>query len=556
MANTVAVGSFDPKGQPTLLSYNVPQPSSYTGKNYIELEFTGGKPPEDYFNADLCKQVTVSAIDDARKMDHSALANKIKADLDLGLGASPLIHAKTDRGGTFRLVPVASAIKSSTTVQSIAYCVVKGEVGSVTTGESPEKIATRLQDGFKMNVYTSMYGTPKINYIPAIPKIRPRIILVETHRLSSFLGNYGVGRVLSTTSLLPGEKTRITVRSYTKESTKRAEASSILDSFTQESADDFENSMQSEQSQKDASSENFEYHAEASAEAGWGWGSVKVSAGVKGGTNSSREEFSKNASSATAKHAQKASAKRDIQINTSSETTTETGEEQEIIREIQNINVSRTLTFVFRQMNQEFITIHHLIDLRLAFFNGDSTKTREYTLPELEDLLNDVVVQGKRDDVRKAIETEIANILDYQGKTATPYDFEGQIVNGRLFVEQKSVLDQMGKQVGSYWSFARDLFSVYQDPTGNKISGIQGIILGVTKNTMRTDGVIVDTILGGGDGLDSYSHALQDESVRQTKVDNDVKQLGIDVVNQADPAKKADVYATVLKPTLPPHPKP
>jgi hypothetical protein len=61
MANTVAVGSFDPKGQPTLLSYNVPQPSSYIGKNYIELDFTSGKP-EDYFNADLCKQVTPTAV--------------------------------------------------------------------------------------------------------------------------------------------------------------------------------------------------------------------------------------------------------------------------------------------------------------------------------------------------------------------------------------------------------------------------------------------------------------------------------------------------------------
>jgi hypothetical protein len=280
-----------------------------------------------------------------------------------------------------------------------------------------------------------------------------------------------------------------------------------------------------------------------------------LSGGVKGGTNSSREEFAKNASSATTKHAQKASAKRDIQINTSSETTTETGEEQEIVREIQNINVSRTLTFVFRQMNQEFITIQHLIDLRLAFFNGDSTKTREYTLPELEDLLNDVVIPGKRDEVRKAIETEIANILDYQGKAATPCDFGGQIVNGRSFVEQKLMLDQAGKEVGKYWSFARDLFSVYQDATGNKIGGIQGIILGATKNTMRTDGVIVDTILGGGDGLDSYSHALQNETVRKTKIDNDVKQLGIDVVNQADPAKRGDTYAAVFNPALPPHPK-
>jgi hypothetical protein len=275
MADTVAVGSFDPQGQPTLLSYNVPQPSSYTGKNYIELDFTSGKPG-DYFNANLCKQVTPPAVSAAMKMDQSALTDKIKADLDLGIGASSLIHAKTGPGSALKIVWAAPATESSTTAPSTAFSIAKGATSGATAVESPDKIATMLKSGLKMNVYKSMFGTPKVNYIPAVPKIRPRIILVETHRLSSFLGNYGVGRVLSTTSLLPGEKTRITVRSYTKESTKSAEASSILDSFTQESADDFENSMQSEQSKKDSSSENFEYHAEAEAEGGWGWGSAKV----------------------------------------------------------------------------------------------------------------------------------------------------------------------------------------------------------------------------------------------------------------------------------------
>jgi len=553
MTNTVA--SFDSNKKPTLLSYDVPQPSSYAGRNYIELDFTSGKA-EDYFNADLCKQVTPPDVGAAMKMDQSTLVAKITADLDLGLGVSPLIHSKTGPGGTFKLVRAVPIAGASTTGQPPVFNVASGASSGAPVEVSPDKIAVMLKGGLKMNVYKSMFGTAKVNCIPAVPKIRPRIIMVETHRLSSYLGSYGVGRVLSTTSLLPGEKTRITVRTYTKESTKRAQAASILDSFTQESADDFESCLQSEQSQKDASSESFEYHAEAEAEAKWGWGKANVSGGMKGSTNSSREEFSKNACSATTKHAQKASAKRDIQINTSYETTTETGAEQETVREIQNINVSRTLTFVFRQMNQEFITIHHLVDVRLAFFNGDSTKTREYTLPELQDLLNDVIVPAKRNEVRKVIEAELPSIQDYQGKAPTPYDYDGKKVNARSFVEQKPVVNQAGAQARSYWSFARDLYSVYQDSTGNTISGIQGVILGVTKNVMRTDGIIVDTILGGGDGLDTYSQALQNENVRARKVDNDVRQLGIDVVNAADAAKKVEAYATTLRPAPAPSPKP
>jgi hypothetical protein len=68
----------------------------------------------------------------------------------------------------------------------------------------------------------------------------------------------------------------------------------------------------------------------------------------------------------TAKHAAQASAKRDVQVNNDYTSKVETGEETSIEREIQNINVGRTLNFAFRQMNQEFVSILHLVDVRLA----------------------------------------------------------------------------------------------------------------------------------------------------------------------------------------------
>jgi hypothetical protein len=75
----------------------------------------------------------------------------------------------------------------------------------------------------------------------------------------------------------------------------------------------------------------------------------------------------KNVSSALQKHAATASAKRDVQVNTSYEEKEETGEETSIEREIANVNLSRTLNFVFRQMNQEFISILHLVNVRVGF---------------------------------------------------------------------------------------------------------------------------------------------------------------------------------------------
>ena len=231
--------------------------------------------------------------------------------------------------------------------------------------------------------------------------------------MSSYLGAYGAGRVLKTFTLLPGEKTKISVKTYTRRTTDQKAASSILDSYTEESADEFENSLSSEQSDKRSETENFEYHAEAEASASWGWGSAKVSGGVKGGTSSAREEFAKNVSNATQKHCAKASSKRDVQVNTSYEVKEETGEETAIERAIENVNLSRVLNFVFRQMNQQFITILALVDVRVAFFNGHQLAAREVALPQLDSLLEEYIVPARRAEVRAAILEQIQDIRDY-----------------------------------------------------------------------------------------------------------------------------------------------
>jgi len=229
-------------------------------------------------------------------------------------------------------------------------------------------VANNLVDVKQLNVYTSLSGRYKYNFITPPRAAAPQILLVEKYRLSSFLDRYGAGRTIKTYSLLPGERTSISMRSYRNEKQSAVEASSILDSYTEESAESFEDAVMQEDSATDQQEKSFEYHAEAEANASWGWGSASVSGGVSGGTNATREEFAKNVSNATQKHASSASAKRDVQINTNSEVSAESGEETSITREIQNINVSRTLNFTFRQMNQEFVTLLHLVDVRVAFF--------------------------------------------------------------------------------------------------------------------------------------------------------------------------------------------
>jgi hypothetical protein len=344
---------------------------------------------------------------------------------------------------------------------------------------------------------------------------------VESNPLSSSLGNYGAGRTLKTFSLLPGEKTKISIKSYTRTETDAKNASNILDSFSEESAVDFETSMAQEQSNKKNYDETWNYNVGVEAKASWGWGSASAHAEMSGGTNAAREEFAKNISNAVQKHVSKASAKREVQVNTSYEVKTQTGEETSIEREISNINVGATLNFVFRQMNQEFISLLHLVDVRVGYFkidtvegSGDDPQYREVTLPELDTLIRDVIVPEKRAEVRNVLLHQLTNVFDYKDRH-------------HVLVEEEPFRDRDGNVVplSNYLRMRKDYTSTYFDEASGTQITVPGVIMAATKNVLRTEGVIVEALLGHGDGLDQYSHGLQEAAVRARELENTAQEL-------------------------------
>jgi hypothetical protein len=374
-----------------------------------------------------------------------------------------------------------------------------------------------------------------------------RLLLIECYRLSSYLGDYGAGRVLKTFSLLPGEATRLNIRSYLRRSEDANSASSVLDSFTQNSADDFENTVTAEQSSKQGHDESFKYHVDAKAGASWGWGSAEISAGISGSTNSCREEFSKNLSNALQKHSASSSAKREVQVNTSYEVKTEQGDETSVERAIQNINVSRTLNFVFRQMNQEFISLLHLTDGRVAFFkeefvNGQSqTSYTEVSLPQLDSLLARVIVPEHRSEVKDALISQLTLVWDFEG-TQMP------------FIEETPLSDATGQPIpGSQFLRVKKITSKY--PTfatvGNQIE-VPGVIMAANVNVMRTEGIIVDALLGVGQGLDDYSQGLQGAAILEKQAANVEAQtetaklqLALDLIKNRD-TEAAKLFAQLF----------
>jgi len=412
--------------------------------------------------------------------------------------------------------------------------------GSITLPDPGQHLVTAIAiDKAGISGTTSVMVS--VTLAPDIVNRLNRIILVESFRLSSFLGSYGAGRTLKTFSLLPGEKTRISMKSYTRTESDAKDASNILDSFTDESSTDFETSMAAEQSNKKNYDETWNYKVSAEASASWGWGSASVSGSMSGGTNSAREEFAKNITNAVQKHVSKASAKREVQVNTSYEVKTESGEETSIEREIANINVGATLNFVFRQMNQEFISLLHLVDVRVGYFkvdtiNGVESYTyREVTVPELDTLIRDVVVAEHRAEVRSAVLAQLSSVYDYQ-------DRKHAMVEEATFEGDSS----------SYLRVRKGMTSAYVDEaTGTQIS-VPGVIMAASRNVLRTEGVIVEALLGHGDGLDTYSHGLQHEAVRAKQLDNVTAELehaqarlALKIVKEND-TETAELFRTVV----------
>jgi hypothetical protein len=511
----------NPQGVP-VLSYNVPEPTSYTGQNFLELDFIPkGKKANDYFKPDCFKSKAdkvYKELSDLRTQDSTVINERILSTFKNNFANSGFANARMTTG-------VLKITKDHTGAAIVAS---NKKISTSLSGIKIDEVSQQLKAGSKLNIYRNMFGELTSNYIPIKPTvIRPRIVLVETYKLSTFLGSYGAGRTIKTFSLLPGEKTKLSIKTYHKTESTRNEASSILDSFTKESSEDFEESVSSENSAKQNQEESFEYHAEAEASASWGWGDAKVSSGVKGGSNASREEFSKNVQNATSKHANKASAKRDVQINTNSEVKEQAGEETEIVREIENINVSRTLNFVFRQMNQEFITLLHLTDLRLAFFNGEGQAKVEFTLPELDQLIEEYIVDdsAKRKEVKDSILNQLLFIKDYKDNQPNGVDEFGVATN-KPFIQKKELTDINNNKVAEYYQFSKDQYSKYTDQNRREII-VEGIIISSKRNVMRTDGVIVDSILGQGDALDKYSQCLQEETIREKQLSNALKEKEI-----------------------------
>jgi hypothetical protein len=513
------LASLESTGKASVLLYDLPNPTSYSGRQLIDLRIPGS------MFAEAAKQFGKAT----PVADQNFTEDKIRDIMKAGFADSTLFPSLQN-----------TSVKCTLQEKDEKAAEVKANVAisKALRDLTPLIVNAHAQQGKTTMAYRGMYGLLKHIAVSVPAKPIPRLMLVETYSLSTFAGAYGAGRIINTFTLLPGEKTKISIHTYQKNTTEGSSGTSILDSFSEESADDFELTLQSEQSSQSDYQESFNYYADASCEPLWGLGGLDVSGGVSGGSNESRQDFSRMVSSSTTKHTQRASAKREVRVNTTHKESSASGGESSVEREIANLNESRALNFVFRQLNQEFISFLHLTDIKVAFFNGVPGSRKEVPLWKLDSLLREVVVAQKVGTVKKMILDELKGVVDYLG------------------VPRRVLVDKAYGGGGKLLCWDSTISSSYTDPlTGKKIE-IPGVILSVFRNVMRTDGVIVESVLSIGDALDDYQDRLHEAGAREKELQNKLRQieidrntLGIDIIKAEDKAE-ADIYEEVF----PPHP--
>jgi hypothetical protein len=356
-------------------------------------------------------------------------------------------------------------------------------------------------------------------------------------------------------SLPPGAKDTVTVKSYRRSTETASQAASILDSHDETTRRRFEQAVEAEHSNKSNQEERKEWNVEAQAEAKFGlWGSASVKGGVSGSSNATREDMARSLTKALNEHASDASSKRQQEIKTSSEMKVEEGQEFSSETRLENVNLSRTVNYIFSQVVEIFVTLIHITDVRIAYACADEVtdangKTglqwsyQEVSLSQLEPLLQAVIMPGEVDKVRGYIKDALAYVFDYQDEPHTLYEI-------------KALPDPADptRSLGSYMRFPKHKRSTYVDPATGATIEVPGVILSAVKNVMRSDGIVCDAVLGQGEALDSYNRGLQREAVAARRLENERARAAIEKEELArrlvetDDAEGARIFREVFPP--------
>jgi hypothetical protein len=349
--------------------------------------------------------------------------------------------------------------------------------------------------------------------INPVAPVLPRFALVETWELRSYLGDYGLGRTLQTFSLLPGERTTITVETWRTEAATREDATSIFDSSDTAAQTRFTSALTTETGSAFQDQGGWAVSVSTSASVGFNVGIVNGQFGIQAGFAANHQEasqrWSNSVSQSAAEHAAQVNNSRRQAVEASSSTTTATGTTTTTVRELSNTNLRRVLNFVFRELNQTYETYVVLRDIKVAFYNGNPGSAEIVPLPELGRLVRQHVNPANQEEVARFILAMCAQRLDANGDLVTTLQV-GANPAGIQYDWKPATLEADGDLVFNGDPLASDVrWRFRPGELSEDDRDVNGVIMNRSSIVLRTDNLVVEALLGQADALDPYASALQ-----------------------------------------------
>jgi hypothetical protein len=529
---------------PPVLDYNLPQTTSFVANVYLPVPVDIAK-----INTNFKTHPVDSYFDKVQTIDTGQLTANIANSFAGVVATAPAsMGTELSQLSVSSLVNIADAA-TLTLSESPTMPVLDVKVAGM-----PVMQVAELSKNAMPVITTNLAGHNVIQFRPKPANVKPEITMVEHYRVNTYLGRYGAGETVKTFSLLTGEKTTISIKTYKQTVTNKKDVQNVLDSFSDESASDLETLAEQESNTHTKDTSNVDKKVSGGLSLPLPKIQVSASASYSKTTNSEREESIKTLNRALSKQTQKSVSNRKVEVNTETSTTSTESEESTVTRVLENLNKSRTLNFVFRQLNQELITVTYLDDVTFVFSNGYEEKKIVTKIDGLLPMLEQVYTNPADAMVTfQEIVNQLGNIYDYE-------DAE----HPKSFLEkyEENIYDFFNHSVGTPWPpdplptaikttprFRKDpnLETSYTPFVGAEPIKVKGIIKNVTHRVLPTDSVIVDSILGQGEALDCFNLKLQDNAVLESQLNNDIKQQSIDIINAiTDPTERAAMYKKVF----------
>ncbi len=394
-------------------------------------------------------------------------------------------------------------------------------------------IAAKFKAGYRARIVKRHGGFVDIEFYKEAAEVHhPQLFLEYDLMLCSYLGNYGAGKTVGTFSLLPGEKTTISMSTYLDNSSTSSRSQNILDSKSEASANSFESALQQQSGQQTDGSFSSSMSDDGSATF-----SIPLifSAGGGGGSSSSSEmhisTIASTISNTVSNSVNQSNHNREVNINSSSSQTTNSGEQTSIVRELENINLSRTLNFVFRQLLQEHIALLWLRNIRFGYTNGSPASTKIVLSQSLKDLLGSVLRPEFVTTIYQQIMQQVSYIIDYNEDQVRFFECR------HFSTAPTDCCDgtHTDPKDNCLWLRVKGLSDTYDRFT------VPGIIISAERHVLKTPSVIVDALLGQGEALDCYNMNTQQQAVITQQLNNQKLSQAIDIIdgftNNDDKAK-------------------